>query len=180
MNSSSFSSAEDILDIYGPLPLPEPFNWPLYLAAVIGAVILAGLLFFYLKNRKKKEPPRIALHQAALADLQTARYYLETEQSLLYAERVSEILRHYIEQRFAIHSTRQTTVEFLQSIHKENRDNGESSTTPALLPHRDSLRLCLEQCDLAKYAHKPASIRQMEEIEVSIRNFIEKTLPEER
>jgi hypothetical protein len=173
MNTSAFMSAEDIQDIYGPLPLPEPSAWPLYLAAALGGAILLGLLFFYLKNKTKKELPRIAPHQTALADLQAARSYLEEEHSLFYAERVSEILRHYVEQRFAIHSTRQTTTEFLQSIRR-----GQGST-PALLPHAESLQLCLEQCDLAKYAHKPANIKQMEEIETSIRHFIEKTIAEE-
>lgn len=173
MNTSAFTAAEDIQDIYGPLPLPEPAVWPIYLVAALGVTILLVVLFFYLKNKKKKELPRIAPHKTALADLQAARSYLDEEHSLFYAERVSEILRHYVEQRFAIYSTRQTTTEFLQSIRR-----GQGST-PALLPYAESLQLCLEQCDLAKYAHKPANIKQMEEIEMSIRHFIEKTIAED-
>ncbi len=173
MNTTLFLPAEDIHDIYGPLPLPEPAVWPLYLAAVLGGVILLALLVYYLKSRKKKVSPRIAPHQTALADLRAARTYLDAEHSLLYAERISEILRRYVEQRFAIHSTRQTTTEFLQSI------RGGQGSTPALLPHAESLQVCLEQCDLAKYAHKPANIEQMEKIEISVRHFIEKTTAEE-
>jgi hypothetical protein len=164
----------DIHDIYGPVPLPDPVNRPLYLSAAVAALAIVALIWFYLKRRRPKEIPPVAPHLTALAELALARGYLEEEQPLQYAARVSGILRGYIEQRFSIRSTRQTTSEFLASIEHQ------SAQASTLQPFATSLEQCLGQCDLAKYAHKKAGRQQMEEMEKSIRQFIENTTAEEK
>ncbi|MBM9604035.1 DUF4381 family protein [Desulfopila inferna] len=167
---------QDLYDIYGPVLLPDPVNWPLYIAAAVAAAAVIALAVFFLKRRKKKKPETVvAPHQAALAELASARAYLERGQSLLYAQRISEILRGYIEKRFSIRSTRQTTSEFLLSIQTE-----QESKPALLLPFEKFLAHCLNQCDLAKYACKTTDREQMEEMEKSIRLFIEDTITEEK
>jgi len=166
----------DLHDIYGPMALPDPVNWPLYIAAVVAIVAVIAIAVFFLKRRRKKEPdPVVAPHQAALAELAAARAYLERGQSLHYAQRISEILRGYIEKRCSIRSTRQTTSEFLLSIQTE-----QESKPAQLRPFENSLAHCLNQCDLAKYARKTTDRLQMEEMEKSIRLFIEDTTLEEK
>lgn len=165
----------DIYDIYGPLTLPDPINWvPYIIAGALLLVVLAILLFWYLKKKKKKIIPAIPPHITALAELQRAREFITSNQSLIYADRISEILRHYIEKRFTISSTRQTTTEFLQSIQVS-----ASSSGSALLPHKEELSSCMQQCDMAKYAHKTTDKANMEEMETGVRRFIDSTKPAE-
>ncbi len=175
-NTPPATAKNHFYDIYGPVLLPDPVNWALYIAAGVAAAAVIALAVFFLKRRKKKKPETVvAPHQAALAELASARAYLERGQSLLYAQRISEILRDYIEKRFSIRSTRQTTSEFLLSIQAE-----QESKPARLLPFEKSLAHCLNQCDLAKYACKTTGREQMEEMEKSIRCFIEDTTREEK
>jgi hypothetical protein len=176
----------DIHDIYGPLPLPEPINWWIIASAALGAVILVVLVFLLWKKRTARcATVTIAPHTKALAELAEARHYMEQGQSLDYAARVSNIVRQYIEQRFFLPTTRQTTSEFFASLQALQED-GSASTSNNISVHlepyreyREALRHCLEECDLAKYAHKTASRDEMAHIEENVRLFIESTLVEE-
>jgi hypothetical protein len=164
----------DIHDIHGPIALPEPLTWLYYVAAVL--IILALLIIWFIVHRKRKPQTvhEIPIHETALAELARARKYLEQNLSLKYAQKASLILRNYLERRFDIHSTRQTTTEFLASF-----DQLSSSSQAMLQPYRQSLQICLEQFDLAKYAHKTTEQETMEQLEESIRNFIQETTPKE-
>ena len=164
----------DIHDIYGPIALPEPHLWFYYLAAalIILAIFLVWFIFF--RKRKPQSINETPIHEIALAELARARKYLEQNLSLQYAQRVSLILRKYLEMRFDIHSTRQTTREFMASL-----EHISGSSKAMLLPYRNSLQTCLEQFDLAKYAHKTTQRETMEQLEESIRTFIRETTPKE-
>lgn len=167
---SRLAAEEDIVDIFGPLPLPEPFNWKIPVLILLALLIVAGLIFFILKRKKKSIPPPPP-HEIALADLQEARELIKKQHSLLYAERASKILRTYLEQRFHLKTTRQTTEEFLQAI--------PHSSSAELSRSQDQLSTCLKHCDMAKYAHKKSDVSGMENIEKSITDFIENTMGEE-
>lgn len=165
----------EIYDIYGPLLLPDPINWlPYIIAGIVLLLVAATLLYFFFKKKKKAVIPAVPAHITALAELEKAREFLINNQSLTYAERISEILRRYIEKRFKITSTRQTTSEFLDSI--QERSSGDSSD---LLSHRDQLCKCMQQCDMAKFAHKTADKGSMEKMENGVRRFIDSTTPME-
>jgi hypothetical protein len=86
-------------------------------------------------------------------------------------ERVSSILRSYIESRFAIHSTRQTTREFLERV------NRKAGTTKTLQESRVELQACLEQADMAKFAHRIPDQDNMEQMEIAVTAFVRKTEP---
>lgn len=167
---------QDINDIYPPLPLPEPFNWPAVALAVLAVLIGAAALFYFTSRKSKKRATLvIPAHEAALAELARARKYLNTDTSLIYAERASDILRTYIEKRFNIRSTRQTTSEFLATIYAaENQEQQE------LWQGRLALEKFLRLCDLAKYAHKTSARQALEEMEDGIRSFIEDTIVKEQ
>lgn len=164
----------DIHDIYGPVALAEPLIWFYYLAAVLIILAIFLVWFFLFKKRKPQPVGEISIHELALTELAAARQYLEQNRSLKYAQKVSLILRKYLERRFEIHSTRQTTHEFLASF-----ENIPTSSMTMLQPYRESLKMCLEQFDLAKYAHKTTQRETMELLEESIRTFIWETTPKE-
>lgn len=157
-------------DIQGPVPTSE---YPPYLVetAIVLLIILAfGLLYFFLKRRKKPQPPPIPPWDTALVELTEAGQLMSAGQGLLYMDKVAQILRRYIESRFAIHSTRQTTREFFMGL----QDCGPSS----LLTYRSELRACLEQADMAKFAHLLPELQHMEGMELAVRTFITSTRPE--
>jgi len=157
-------------DIYAPVAIS---TYPPYLligGAVLLTFLLLALMYWVIKKRRKSGPPPISPWQKALAELAQARELFTARQSLLYMSRISEILRHYIESRFAIRSTRQTTEEFLRDL--QNAQNNE-----LLQNSQDELQSCLEQCDLAKFAHRVPDKQIMTQMEEAVTAFVEKTTP---
>lgn len=160
----------ELHDIHGPLPLTD--TPPYLVPAAITFVLLLALaaLWYFLKKRKKPAPPPLPPWEMALIELAEARQFQNPGQSLLYMERAGQILRRYIESRFAIRSTRQTTREFLAGLH----DGGGDSPLAA---HRTELGVCLEQADLAKFAHLVPDREHLSAMEAAVTAFIRGTQP---
>lgn len=168
-NSSAQNQPEQLYDIYGPVSISDSIDLPLFFA-LAGALIVVLLLgYLFLKNRKAKPIPSLPPWETALQELQQARTHMSTEQSKIYMDRVSLILRHYIERRFSIKSTKQTTNEFLNAVQKES----DSS----LLPFKPELQLSLERADMAKFAGCHSTLEQMTGMEDDVSHFINKTKP---
>ena len=110
-------------DIHGPIALPEPVPYLLYSLIGLAALVLLFLLYWWLVKRKKPAAPAIPPGMRARDELMRARELMTPEQALRYMERISEILRRYLEARFALRTTRQTTREFFQSLAGEVPDN---------------------------------------------------------
>jgi hypothetical protein len=157
-------------DIHGPLPLADasPYLVPTAIAVVL--LLALAALFFFLKKRKKPAPPPIPPWEMALLELAEARQFINPGQSLLYMDRAGQILRRYIESRFAIRSTRQTTREFLAGLH------GTGSDSP-LAGYRAELTACLEQADMAKFAHLVPDREDMTQMEEAVIAFVGRTQP---
>jgi Domain of unknown function (DUF4381) len=163
-------NTEALRDIHGPLPTSE---YPPYLIEAVIAllvILLLALLFFLMKRRKKPLPPPVPPWETALRELEEARQLIRDGQSLLYMELAGQILRRYIELRFAIRSTRQTTREFFAGLKG-------SGGTP-LVDYQTELRACLEQADMAKFAHLIPDNQHLEQMEAAVRTFITRTRPE--
>ena len=164
------TQTEALHDIHGPVPTSE---YPPYLreaAIVLLALLLLALLVFFLKRRKKLQPPAVPPWDKALMELAEARQLMSSGQSLLYMDQAGQILRRYIELRFAIRSTRQTTQEFFARL----KDSDHSP----LIEYQTELRACLEQADMAKFAHLLADEGHMQQMEDAVRAFITRTRPE--
>jgi hypothetical protein len=162
--------SEMLRDIHGPLPTSD---YPPYLvgtALFLLLLLLFVFLFYLLKRRKKPQPTPIPAWEKALQELAEARQLMQSGQSLLYMHQVAQILRHYIEMRFSIRSTRQTTREFFAGL--------KAFGHPDLVQYQEELRICLEQADLAKFAHLTADQSHMQQMEEAIRIFISSTRPE--
>jgi hypothetical protein len=159
---------EDIHDIKGPVPLPDKSPFFIFVAAVIVLTIGAVFLFFFLKRHRTPKETVSLPDVTALAELDRARSLME--QPLVYAERISAILRLYIEKRFQIRSTRQTTQEFFSRLQE-----GTTIAEVDLKNHAGTLQPFLEQCDIAKFAHGRPNTDTMIQMEQAARNFIEST-----
>lgn len=101
--------------------------------------------------------------------LMLARELMTAEQALAYMTRISDILRGYLEARFLVRTTRQTTREFFHTI------SGSMAEHPELAQFSGELKSCLERCDLAKFAHQPATAADLAAMENSVLSFVNTT-----
>jgi len=164
----SAAAAEDIHDIRGPISIPYPWLWVLYLAGgltVAAALYAARRLFRRHAATKAKLPFEIALER-----LDAARALMTEDQVREYAFAVSEIIRVYIEERFGEKAAHRTTEEFLSGLLQQ--------TGTPLATHRRRLEDFLSHCDLPKFARWQLSIREMESMHESARVFILDTRPQ--
>ncbi len=160
---------EALRDIQPPILLPEDPNYMLIAAIVLGCCLLAAWLIWFFKFRKNK----IALpgvHEVALAELVQLRKLMNQENAAIYAAKLSDVLRSYIENRFQIPSSRQTSREFFRSLH-----NNPIDTAMLFAQHTESLKQCLGQCDMAKFAKSIPTGQDMEQMENAVQQFVEAT-----
>jgi hypothetical protein len=157
-------ASEDIRDIRGPkLILP---GW--LVAAAIGGVLLIALLGFLLWRRLRRRRARVLLpFEVALARLEEIRPMMEPARAREFSIAVSDIVRTYIERRFAVTATHQTTEEFLHDLLE--------SPESALLRHRGLLSEFLHQCDLVKFAGLSLTLQNMESLHLAARSFVLET-----
>lgn len=156
-------------DIHGPIQIAEPVSWLVYgLAALLVLCLLAGLWWWF-RKRQQAAPPAIPAGVTARSELMAARELMTPELQLKYMERASAVLRRYLEQRFQLPTTRQTTQEFFTSIRRSRRKYSE------LTRYSAELKSCLEQCDMAKFAHRTATIESLQDLENGILRFINRT-----
>ncbi|HEV58433.1 MAG TPA: hypothetical protein ENN87_13225 [Phycisphaerales bacterium] len=151
---------------------PRRSAW-VYIAMAAGVVILAAvgsLLWWRRRRRRRAGPPRVlqAAHVIARGRLDAL-----AESGLVEAGRfepfyaqVSNILRHYIEDRFGLRAPEQTTEEFLVEL--RHTDELDAAT-------RGDLGRFLEHCDLVKFARQSATAEQMAEALDLVRRFVEHT-----
>jgi hypothetical protein len=158
-------ATQDIRDIRGPKHIPSPWLWPAWLA---GSLALGAL--GYAAWRWNRRPALAAAklpYEIALDRLEEARALMQPENDREFSITVSEVVRHYIEDRFQVCAARRTTEEFLYDL----LESGDA----LLAGHRALLADFLHHCDLAKFARWILSIEEMENMLQSARTFVIET-----
>jgi hypothetical protein len=154
------SPEEDIRDIRGPKSVLPPV-----LPAVMAAVAILALLAYGFWRWRRKRRVRILLpYEIALRRLEELGTLMRPESAREFSTAVSDIVRGYIEQRFAIGVTRRTTEEFLRDL-LETAD-------ASLARHQPLLAEFLHQCDFVKFAAMSLNEQDMESLRQSARVFI--------
>lgn len=163
------SPGEELRDIHGPVPITgQPPYWAIG-GTVAALLAILAALYLYWRKRRRPAPAPPSAWQTALAELAAAKSL--QGQALLYMDKASEILRRYIEARFAIRSTRQTTGEFLAGLNHAGPHN-------PLAAYRPELEACLEQADMAKFARLVPDAGLVAQMERAVTDFIKKTEPQ--
>ena len=137
----------EIHDIRPPVDMYDLRYLYIIIALVAAALIIAAVVMYLKKRRKAKEAyvPLPPAHETAFLALKELKRkgYLRTGKTKEYYFELSDIVRHYLENRFYLKAPEMTTEEFLQSL-KE---------TEALKPdHKGLLREFLSHCDMVKFA----------------------------
>ena len=163
---------EDIEDVVE-IPKAPSFWWAWALGVI--AVLAAAGTWLWLRRKRVKELVRIFKPAHELA---YERLRILVREDLVGAgrikefyERISDVLRHYIEHRFSLRAPERTTEEFLYELASTN-----------VLPESDKENLAqfLQHCDLVKFARHEPTAEQIQETFDLVKTFIEKTKSDER
>jgi len=141
----------DIRDIRPPFHIASGWFWWAGAAGCCALGVAAGSWYWW---RRRSSPQSTSAAELALERLEEARELLVPGQARAFSIAVSGIVRTYIEQRFNIAATQQTTREFLQDC--------LAQSAGSLAAHRESLGDFLQYCDLAKFARWTPSTSEME------------------
>ena len=156
-------------DIKGPVGLDSAINNYLILASLL-FLIASGLLagYFLRKNKAGKTIPKKPAHEIAYEQLERLRVKDYIGKGLVkeYYTEVSDIIRHYLENRFMFRAPEMTTEEFLVSA----RDAAE-----LISEHKNLLKSFLLCCDLVKFAKYAPGADEVNSIFDSAKHFIDQT-----
>jgi hypothetical protein len=164
-----------IEDIEGVVEIPKKASlWWLWI--LLALIVLAIPATWWLLRRR---PATQAIgvyepaHEVAYANLRAlvARKLVEQGKIKEFYERISGILRYYIEHRFDLHAPERTTEEFLVELGMTN-----------VLAESDKavLKEFLTHCDLVKFAKHAPTTEQIQRTFDLVKDFIERTKSDER
>lgn len=164
-------------DIDGPVTMP-PEKWPWWIWLVIGggiATAVAGVvLWIVLSRRRGGVVMRIfkSAHELAYVRLRAlvAEDLVEAGRLKEFYERLSGILRYYIEDRFDLRAPERTTEEFLAEL---------KWTDTLAADDKALLEKFLTHCDLVKFAKQTPTAEQIQETFDLVKGFIERTKSQE-
>ncbi|HTD75415.1 MAG TPA: DUF4381 family protein [Steroidobacteraceae bacterium] len=161
--------AEDIRDIRGARYLLPDWVLP---ALIAGAVVLGLSLYSLWRWRRRRRAPVLLPYELALQRLDEIRSLMRPAQAREFCIAISDVIRGYIEQRFHVTATRQTTEEFLHDLL-------QSANAP-LAQHQAPLGEFLHQCDFVKFAALSLTLSNMEALRQSARAFVLETAKAEQ
>lgn len=149
----------------------RPWPWWVWAGFGGGALLVAAAVAWFVVRRRRPlviPPVYKAAHDLALADLGRliAEQLIEQGRCKVFYQRLSDILRRYIENRFALRAPERTTEEFLtESRHARCFNAGDLRLLEEFLTH----------CDMVKFAEfVPNPVRMNESLD-TVRAFIERT-----
>ena len=162
-----------IHDIAGPVSLEPPSRawlWWTFGGTLAGLMLLTVIIVWFVRRRGKKVylPPPVPAHEIAFRQLEqlVAEDLPRKGEVKPFYQRISDILRHYIENRFGLHAPDQTTEEFLALM----------QASPALPPvYQGLLKEFLQHCDLVKFAEHVPSTEDIQRTFDACKNFIIET-----
>lgn len=164
-------------------PLAKPLGPWLWIGSGLAALLVLVLMVYLWRRGKKAVPPPPPLPPHLLAyqalDRLLATDLLASGQVKAFFEALSDILRHYIEDRFGVRAPEQTTEEFLTALGPMGAEPMARLRSPTLatMAHKLLLGDFLRHCDLVKFArHTPTRVEAEERVELC-RRFVRETEP---
>ena len=162
------ASSQELMEIKPPVDYPSS-SYLLYSFIILGLLLMI-LLAFYIKNltgKKDLQTPQQSWQKAyrELEDLNKKNLPSQGKINEYYSE-LSDIIRCYIEERFALRAPEMTTQEFLSSLNTTNELNAEK---------KQFLADFLNSCDMVKFAKHQTLPEETQESFRLAKRFIEET-----
>ena len=143
-----FLAVADIHEIAQPVDYSLVPPWVIYAGIALGIAVL-GLIGWWLRKRALRPKPVRSPRDRALDALAHIEHEIETMTLYQFSIAVSDILRGYVTEQYALPVTRQTSVEFLTMLAKSSPFSAEEASL---------LEDFLGRCDLIKFARYDATI----------------------
>lgn len=164
---------EDIKDIKGPIYFPADYFILIVILAIVALAALSFLIFYLLRKKAKKKsgvssaPPEPA-HEIAYRALNAlkAKNLPQLGKTKEYYSELSDIVRHYLENRFNFRAPEMTTEEFLYSLRGSNDLTGS---------HKNLLKQFLNHCDLVKFAKYGPSRNEIDDSFSAAKKIVDET-----
>lgn len=139
--------AEEFHDIAPPLDYSLIPPWLVFVGSFIVLSLIGLLIWRYARRTKPPQPPKLP-REIALEELERISAEIEKMDPYRFSIRVSDILRRYVTDQYALPVTRQTSVEFLTALAK---------SSPFSADEKSLLEDFLNRCDLIKFARYEAT-----------------------
>src|ERR1051325_4905223 len=110
-----FFAAADIHEIAPPVDYSLVPPWVVFGGIILGLVLL-GLMGWWIRKRLLRPKPQPSARDRALQNLDRIGREMESMTPYQFSIRVSDILRSYVTEQYALPVTRQTSVEFLNAL----------------------------------------------------------------
>jgi hypothetical protein len=164
---------DEARDITGIEELPPELSWRDWVFWVgLGLVVVAlTLLTWQLARRWRRKTAELPPERWALRELDRVEGLglIEAEEVARYHTLLSDVVRAYLEKRFQLPASKQTTAEFLESMRQ----------SPHLAPEQQAvLRDFLERCDLAKFALARPAPEECRAVAAMARDLVRQTTPD--
>ncbi len=166
------SGSEDIRDIKGLFTRSRRIGE--LLAVLFGVLAVAAVVVFWMRKRKiaaieaaSRVRPADEIAYERLRELK-AKHFPEKGMVKEYYIRLSEIVRHYLEDRFSFRAPEMTSEEFLASL----RDSSKLR-----IEHKELLREFLSHCDMVKFAKYGPTPLEMLDSFGSAERLVDQTRP---
>ena len=166
-------NASDVRGIKPPVSLDKRyFKLYIIIAIVFGVLLLVAVVLHFIYRRKHGEieaiPEPLSAHQIAYNDLErlSAMGLISKGQIKEYYYCLSNIVRHYIENRFNLMAPERTTEEFLAEMMVTDRLTGD---------HKELVGNFLEHCDMVKFAAYGPDGREIENSFNSAKRLVDET-----
>ena len=139
--------AQEFHDIAPPVNYSLIPTWVIFVATLL-CLSLIGAAIWLIARRRKQTAPMVSPRQRALEALDRMQDQIETLAPYRFSIRVSDILRRYVSEQYAIPVTKQTSVEFLEQLRRTSTFSEDE---------RELLEDFLNRCDLIKFARYQAT-----------------------
>ena len=133
---------EEFHDIAAPVDYSLVPPWLIFVATFAGLILLGWVVWLIWRKRKQPQPPKLP-RDTALDALEQISTEIERISPYRFSIRVSDILRRYVTEQYALPVTRQTSVEFLNAL---------TNSSPFSEEETRMLENFLNRCDLIKFA----------------------------
>jgi len=140
-------AAENFHEIAPPVDYSFIPTWAVFLASFVVLSVFGLIIWWFRRKPKPALPPKLP-REIALEELDRIASEIDAMNPYLFSIRVSDILRGYVTNQYALPVTRQTSVEFLTVLAK---------SSPFSVNEKSLLEDFLSRCDLIKFARYEAT-----------------------
>ena len=137
-----FLAQQQFHEIAPPIDYSFVPPWLIFVASFVGLCLVGLIVWLFTRRRTPAAPPKLP-REIALDELELFAGEIETMNPYQFSIRVSDILRRYVTNQYALPVTRQTSVEFLTALAK---------SSPFSANEKSLLEDFLNRCDLIKFA----------------------------